>query len=1837
MRGFRCDLTAALGASRMGNDVRANEGSYAFDCSYVRCWLCLSLCAQRASPLRVLGEEAWPAKEESMRSLGVVFVIAAVFVPQVSFGSYSFLRGDSNGDGQLDIGDAISILSCLFAGGTCPACEDHTDANDDGAVDIGDPIYILQFLFANGSQPPPPYPDPGPDPTPDNLFCPASCPAHSSEHLVVSSDDCSAEDYAEGDADDDMFLKIFAVESLEGYARACLWIYGQAWNSDGHGFSGSPSHVLRINDHTEDLTFNSGAVYDGGSEAYSWAGIGVPIQLLKVGDNSFFISELATPNAHLRDNLRIGVDLDTDENRSWWFGNGRGAPGFNPFAVEGELLMQLELSPPAPPPPPSLFHIEPPGGPLDGGQTIEVHGANFTVGETTVVIGGKSVLNPEVISTELIRGVTPAGDAPGPVAVTVQDGNGVDTRDGAYTYGPRPLIEWVLPNAGPTGGGAHVLIKGGGLTEETQVLIDGIPLRGKRLLLVDMPDPFPDQMFLSGYTPPHLPGEVEVLLRNDFGEASRARGYAYVAEPANLSIEPSSGPAGGGTPVVIAGEGLDRLGAVTVAGQGMTDLRLLDADHWEGATPPCPAMGPADVVVDAPGGVATIPDGFYYNLSHEWGFENRRTLGPAIYEPFDTLEFWEEDGVNLLVASTWGPALQIEGEAIPTHPLTELSPPYRIRFRFRLCYPPSNFRNFYVWRSGSGTELSSPALYLHEGGLFVESATGSREIASLRNAEELQLLGELWVRVIMDRLRSDSERIHVEYEFLPRGPERSASRVIPLGLPTVAAPFGGEEPFSIMSLGAVTGVSEGRIHLDDIWIGPLDRSVPFRGAMDYVDMSLSYPVYHEDDGSSEVTRLAKTQPHAFLKILTVGPECEQFASAALKVFGKGAGDVLFPGTTHRLTIISYGRTVGSVDFNVWDRFGASQDLHWASIPIAREMLRPGELSFTIASTYPDVSWAEPVDNLVIGVDTDTLEANQSSWRVDGGGDPSLDPQGVSGELLIRLEGHVEHPLYEVLACDGEGHAGFRDGSLHLTTPNGSDRALVRLRRGYFFPVIPPYRTEFRFRRTGDLSEATLWSPQTEAYEPTDLGVRLVTSDATRLTLNLAGGGESICPVSIEEDVWYTFRMDRREHQMARVELLRGTEILCVLDNLTTRDADLGLPENPDIAIACFGAMGFNNNRNQRGDISIDDISIRYAGTASAVAAHGQADADGDGLSNAEEEDVYGTRTYETDSDDDGLSDFQEVRGWQVATYKRRDGSELHIREVTSDPNAAHSDSDGLSDQVEFERGLDPRKEDTDGDYLSDDRDDNPIAIENKTPVIGWSRGPVCLESFLGACTDYGLVISATASDEAAIESLEIWIDPSHQQRTRICHVTNPDLDTVKEITGEVTYNISAARSYDIIFVATDPNGNQTVGETHVSSAFEIGADVLGSLFGGLWDWAGDIADAYLPDLVKEILAWVTERVKDYYKVLICGPAPINLGGLSPYLDLTKDDFDPEQLKDLVYEFPSLEDIKGSVAVLEKVLNGTGPLLSMAEDARGKILEVLLTRLDATLPFDVGRVGLLLDAMGEPQTESPSDEIIAVTTQLFSFMSDSLDTLKYGDKREIERQKGNLSVTLSYLKQVLSSDEFKDGLRDIVDSFQQPDLDFLHIPEDLRGGESLVYKAGCALANSTLVEFELDITPSECSEGKPSSRIGYATVPDELRPTGFALKVDLSGVFDNKWGASIAGYVYLIDRDGKLCLGIDIYLSVGFPAKGVAVKPFPDWLRFGLAWPSGNSPIFCNGAHKRPLSGWGFSIGPMDYGLSIEDGVLSVVGTDLSWHVTTPTLAYSFLILSYDTILPEEPD
>src|SRR5262245_17800814 len=97
---------------------------------------------------------------------------AALFLSlTTALSAAEFVRGDGNGDGTLDLTDAVAVLGYLFLGDASLRCPDAADFNDSDRLDLADAIQALEFLFRGGPPPAQPYPAAGFDQKPDDLGC----------------------------------------------------------------------------------------------------------------------------------------------------------------------------------------------------------------------------------------------------------------------------------------------------------------------------------------------------------------------------------------------------------------------------------------------------------------------------------------------------------------------------------------------------------------------------------------------------------------------------------------------------------------------------------------------------------------------------------------------------------------------------------------------------------------------------------------------------------------------------------------------------------------------------------------------------------------------------------------------------------------------------------------------------------------------------------------------------------------------------------------------------------------------------------------------------------------------------------------------------------------------------------------------------------------------------------------------------------------------------------------------------------------------------------------------------------------------------------------------------------------------------------------------------------------------------------------------------------------------------------------------------------------------------------------------------------------------------------
>jgi hypothetical protein len=186
----------------------------------------------------------------------------------------------------------------------------------------------------------------------------------------------------------------------------------------------------------------------------------------------------------------------------------------------------------------TVQYADPDHGPFRGGTEITIRGNGFDE-DDVVWIGGRQVLEQEWIDSRRFRVVTPPGE-PGEAAIEVRRAGATALDERAFTYDAIALD----PPAGSIAGGTFVTITGLGTDFDaaTTVSFDGVPMTGVAVL---------DAQRLTGYTPPGVVGDADVVVRTAGVVHEVPRGYTYFTTGDPFAGGLSGGPLDGVLNVVV--------------------------------------------------------------------------------------------------------------------------------------------------------------------------------------------------------------------------------------------------------------------------------------------------------------------------------------------------------------------------------------------------------------------------------------------------------------------------------------------------------------------------------------------------------------------------------------------------------------------------------------------------------------------------------------------------------------------------------------------------------------------------------------------------------------------------------------------------------------------------------------------------------------------------------------------------------------------------------------------------------------------------------------------------------------------------------------------------------------------------------------------------------------------------------------------------------------------------------------------------------------------------------------------------------------------------------------
>ncbi len=239
---------------------------------------------------------------------------------------------------------------------------------------------------------------------------------------------------------------------------------------------------------------------------------------------------------------------------------------------------------------------------------------------------------------------------------------GIGTPDGAFpTASVPPTVTSITPSSGSANGGTTVTIKGTRFASPATVTI------GSEASEVDVVSA--DE--IKAKTAATALGADEVVVADANGTSTGGPSYTYVPPPPTVSgIEPSSGPAAGGSEVTITGTGFANGATVHFGTRPASEVTVRSASQITATSPAGSGTVNVTVVMSTGTSEETSADRFSYvpagqtnglNISgycQTLGYEGATLARGAVTGPGYAYENWacEKSGGGLVVIASAGPA-----------------------------------------------------------------------------------------------------------------------------------------------------------------------------------------------------------------------------------------------------------------------------------------------------------------------------------------------------------------------------------------------------------------------------------------------------------------------------------------------------------------------------------------------------------------------------------------------------------------------------------------------------------------------------------------------------------------------------------------------------------------------------------------------------------------------------------------------------------------------------------------------------------------------------------------------------------------------------------------------------------------------------------------------------------------------------------------------------------------------------------------------------------------------------------------------------------------------------
>ncbi len=254
---------------------------------------------------------------------------------------------------------------------------------------------------------------------------------------------------------------------------------------------------------------------------------------------------------------------------------------------------------------PVVSKVSPREGPLGGGATVTITGANFGAA-SAVHFGAAAASSFTVNSQGSITAKTPAGSGTVDVTVTTPSGtSGVGSAD-HYTYRTPPTVTKLSAKGGPATGGTTLTITGVGFTGATEVTFAGVPAASFTVT---------GNATITAVSPVGVAGPADVRVTTVGGPSPVVKKDQFRYAPVIESVSPPNGPAAGGNTVTITGVGFP-VGTNTVKfkfGRGASkSVQCTTTSSCSVVAPPAKALGTVDITALANKGKSTAVAGDRY-------------------------------------------------------------------------------------------------------------------------------------------------------------------------------------------------------------------------------------------------------------------------------------------------------------------------------------------------------------------------------------------------------------------------------------------------------------------------------------------------------------------------------------------------------------------------------------------------------------------------------------------------------------------------------------------------------------------------------------------------------------------------------------------------------------------------------------------------------------------------------------------------------------------------------------------------------------------------------------------------------------------------------------------------------------------------------------------------------------------------------------------------------------------------------------------------------------------------------------------------------------------------